>query len=617
MKRLSIAGRCTSSFMLTGITTTARQRHSIQALLTLLRCYSQKGAGSDTAEMAQHHPFGNLVDLATSQRGLSSFAAASAPLSSMKTYHGLQSRTIQAMEKLSQEAELHTNELEYLGYTTVEVQTLKAIVMDIHTEETTDEALRAAGTRLHEILVEFCDSASGDSGLINRSDCHHIRFILSLYYRRIEEFPKAEALLWEILRDEPWNVDSVEGLLEIYVKSEDDMKKNLLPFLDHMVTVERADLAYSFLADFLLTAASRYYGEHGEGSTMNYIYSVLATLAGAIGPAHMGMMVEFLYNSFDEIHFNSKFSKSSDRDFISGLVVTFLKTLVAKRIYKTTQDPIAFEIHIQHKLLLAFTRLKRRQEAHSVGERILKAFRRPTSAEAAKRFREDSALADIYRETLFQYVESRSLDHQESGPARDLCIAAIEEFPTHAEPWKVLSAVLHRDKEYENAVIAAKKAVTLAPSDLACIALLSNLYAATGRRTLSEEMLERYKLLVIMHEQNASPEDLEQMRQQALDLDSHVQEEDIVDTQNKELNEHNKRMKLATLYSKSDVTAPLTDMTSVNLSVQRNPQMHSNMGDFLEVRDRALAAQRAGDKHVSVPSPEGVDVERSTPPPSV
>lgn len=569
----------------------------------------------DAAEVHQHR-FGKLADIATSQKNglVTGSYAPGVANQAMTEYRGLESRTIQTLEKLAHEAELQENELEYGGYTTIEIQTLKSVVMDIHSlnggGETTELELRKAGARLHEILVDFCDSASGDSGLINRSDCHHIRFILSLYHRRMNELPAAEALLWEILRDEPWNVDSIEGLLEIYVKSEEDMKRSLLPFLDHMVTVERADIAYSFLADFLLTATSRNFAENGEGASMNYCYSLLATLAGAIGPSHMSMMIEFLYNSFDEIHYNTRFAKASDQDFISGLVVSFLKTLLVRHIYKTTQDPIGFEIFIQHKLVVALKRLKRRQEAQAISERILKSFRKPASAEAAKRYREDSGLSDIYRDTLFDYVEERSLDQGGGGngsaaAARDLCIAAIEEFPQHAQPWKVLSAVLHRDREFENAVIAAKKAVALAPNDLACIALLSNLYEATGRRKLSEEMLERYKLLVIMHEQNASPEDLEQMRQQALNLEHHIEEEEgeFVQEQSKPMDEHHARMKQATLYSKADATAPMTDLTTINLSVHRNPQMHHNMGDFLEDRDRALAAQRAGDKNAVMPNP--------------
>lgn len=498
----------------------------------------------------------------------------------MKTYHRLDSVAIKTLEKLADEEEMQRSELAYPGYTTPEVQSLKKVVMDL--ESTTEDELRRTAIRLREILEEFCESASGDSGLINRSDCHHIRFIISLCERRLHQLDKAEVVLWDVLRDEPWNIDAVEGLLEIYVRTEEEMKKRLLPFLDHMVAVERADIVYAFLADFLLTAASNYFAEHGEGATTTYIYSLLATLAGAIGPQHMGLMVEFLFNSFDEIHYKSKFAKERDREFIAGLVVAFLKTLVARNIGKTTQDPIAFEFHILYKLLFGLRRLKRRQEAYAISERIVRYYRQ--TAHTSGRLKDDKEIHEMYRDTLLQYVEDRSLDAPEV--ARQLCIEAIEEFPDSAQPWRVLSAVLHRDRDLENAIVAAKKAVSIDRNNLASLALLANLFEATGRRTLSEETMERYKLLVIMQEQNASEEDIQGMMDQALSLEGTVKEDDFVAKQFEDITEHLSRLHASTLYSKEEPTAPLEDLVGKNLSIHRNPQLHTNMGDYLDLRSK-------------------------------
>lgn len=496
-------------------------------------------------------------------------------------------------DEIAQEIEhaslLQREDLRYDGYTTVDVQRAKHVAL---TMSSTESEMREAIASLERVLVEFVDSASGDSGLIKRRDCHHVRYILSILCRRVMEISRAQVHLDAILDDEPMNTDAIEGRLEIIVGTAGRIESELKQFLDTLAARDPNYVtpAYLFLADFLVTSAGEYYHDHGEGATSVYFLQALTPIARSIGPEHTSVFLQATFNALDELHqtiqqykqsvVEERRTKGQDptslpaqlvstvRETI-GLNVAFLKTVLSRNLAQFVPDPILFEYHVLRKLYVALQGAERRPESYGIAERLLKLFRehRELLTEADEE--------ESYRVTFFQYIHDRSRDAPVVG--KTLCMEAIEEYPNSSIPWKLLSVVLHQSGEVENALIAAHKALTLTPNDVSVLLLLANLHKVNNQPAMSSEYMERYKMIVVLQEHGLDEADVDSMLHAPLDEDSVVTQrhEERKARDDADMTEHLARYRLAHLYSKETITAPAS--TIRREEVHNDPELNTDL----------------------------------------
>lgn len=429
----------------------------------------------------------------------------------------------------------------YDGYVTEELRIVKQVALDTTASQV---ALADARNMLRRILADYSDTASGDSGLITRRDCHHVRLVLSLVLRRSNLLKDAEDVLWDILRDEPWNVDAIEGLLELSVADDASIKTTLPPILNFLEEHERIDIAYALLGDMCLNGASTALLQHGEGYTMTYILKTLSTIAMAVGQRHMAKLLIVIFGSFDELHHSSLFAKHpQEREFLTKLVTAFLKTMVARELYKFSEDPTLLHFYVLRRLHTALRSQADRKgsECYGIAEKLLQLYREHKNDALSG----EDELAE-YKVVMFQYVHDRSQD----APvvAHQLCVEAIEEFPTSSIPWKILAVVLFRSGKLDDAIVAAKKSLSLDATDLSALLVLANLFEAAKKTTLANEIMERYRFLQYMQESDASAEDQAAVMDNALQLENRIVEQPIESVFD-DIKEHFARYNAAHLYS--------------------------------------------------------------------
>ncbi|KAH8610806.1 hypothetical protein ERJ75_001063500 [Trypanosoma vivax] len=347
------------------------------------------------------------------------------------------------------------------------------------------------------------------------------------------------------------------------------------------------ELALVLLSDMIVEAAASHYTIHKEGSTTRYFYEIIYPLVNSLRPLYASMLLFCLFRCLDEHHIASRLKNTAikESECAIGLVISFLKMLLARRMYEIVEEPILFKFQILSKLHAALCFSDRKHESYSICEQLIAQYRcisqkYCSSSESRIENREllDS-VEPVYKAALFQYVEDRSNDSLSTG--RRLCVQAIEEYPQEAHPWETLALVLHKEDPANNlddAIVAAKKAFSLNPVNPRVILMLANFYKAQKRYNLYEELLERYRALSTLLENGAKEDEINRMINGIDDLDKTYQPEeepDQVKLQSAPMREYMNRMEIAHAYSmpidkeprvfgEQPVTVPILDPSIIS-----------------------------------------------------
>ncbi|KEG09822.1 hypothetical protein DQ04_04581040 [Trypanosoma grayi] len=533
----------------------------------------------------------------------------------MVTYQRLSSEAQAALDALEREEDLmQRDELAYSGYTTIPIQEWKEVVLNSRSTqqelETACDGLQQAlrelvgqigstvekrSTRhtLHSLLDEdrktVNDDVSSDPIVVSEDDCNHVRYVIALALRRLNQYDMAEKICMEILSSDHSNCDALECLIEIFTGTEQPEKIHLLfdqlerwdyedeemrpkdgkDSPDTTITetggnkLKLVEMTMVLLTDVIIEAASLHYVEHGEGSTSRYFLEVLSSISRSVGPRYTSLLIESLFRALDEQHFAARFNTCSNKETENtiGLVISFLKMLLARDMWELSEDPVRFEFHLLSKLHAALRFNGRKHESYKVCERLIKLYRSKSarydiSTEKRKVENEEGLLDDLepaYKTAFFQYVEDRALDSLVVG--KRLCVQAIEEFPDDASPWETLALILHKEdpiKGLDDAIVAAKKAFSLDPRNLRIILTLANFYKAQKRYNLHGIMMDRYRRLDYLLESEASEEEINAALEEIENIDEMIPREtepDEVSLQSAAMQEHMERMEVAQTYS--------------------------------------------------------------------
>ncbi|PBJ79668.1 hypothetical protein BCY84_02395 [Trypanosoma cruzi cruzi] len=532
----------------------------------------------------------------------------------MVTYRKIAPEEHALLEEMEIEYDLmHREELAYNGYTTIAIQKWKEIVLK---SNSTPEELESACTHLQETLNEMqnmigytvkkktstrllqssvlqgekdtTDEHLNDVVVISENDCNHVRYIIVLAMRRLQDYEKAEKICMEILSSDHSNCDALESLIELYTGTE--QPRRLCELFDKIQTWDNEEetesnrtentvkpsnkerngngshmleVAMVLLSDMIVEAGSLHYMENGEGSTSRFFLEAIFPIIRTIGSQYTSLFLESVFRSMDEQHFAARLESSSENasEQTVGVVISFLKTLLARNLYELVRDPVRFEFHILSKLHSALRYVGRKHESYKICERLIKLYREKSGkyelpSGRRKQEIEQGFLDDLepaYRLALFQFVEDRAMDSVIVG--KRLCIQAVEEFPEEASPWETLALLIHKEdpiKGLDDAVVAAKKAFSLDPKNLSVVLLLANFYKAQKRYQLYDTMMDRYRLLNYIIESGVSDEDMKATLDEIENLDElnpREMEPDDFSVQFAELREHNDRMDMVNSYS--------------------------------------------------------------------
>ncbi|RNF01942.1 hypothetical protein TraAM80_06746 [Trypanosoma rangeli] len=61
---------------------------------------------------------------------------------------------------------------------------------------------------------------SSEFVVISKNDCNHMRYIIALAERRLQNYKRAESICMEILASDHSNCDALESLIELYTGTE-------------------------------------------------------------------------------------------------------------------------------------------------------------------------------------------------------------------------------------------------------------------------------------------------------------------------------------------------------------------------------------------------------------
>ncbi|ORC89204.1 uncharacterized protein TM35_000132080 [Trypanosoma theileri] len=563
----------------------------------------------------------------------------------MVTYKKLTIEGQSALDALEREEELmKREELAYSGYTTLVIQECKATILN---DKSTREELESSCESLNRALKELIDligctvekksshhltksfltedEKTNDSILSNeyvvvsQDDCNHIRYIIALGMRRLGNYLEAENMCMEILSFDHSNCDALESLIEIYTGTEKpeklrilfdklsewDIEKkkkdkenskitdsksinSILSTEDDTKSTQLVEVALILLSDIIIESASFHYNEHGEGSTSRFFLEAISPMISVFGPQYTSLFIDSLFRSMDEQHFSARFetSESKESEKTIGLVIAFLKMLLARRIYDLVEDSLRFEFQILSKLHAALRFNGEKHESYKVCERLMNLYRNncakkdllTQNKKPKVRLGLFEDFEPTYKTVFFQYIEDRALDSLDVG--KDLCIKAIEEFPEEASPWETLGLILHKKDPInglDDAIVAVKKAFSLEPRNLRIILTLANFFKAQKRYKLHEMMIDRYQLLKYLIENGANEEEINTITEEIVGLDVNIPREtepDEVSVQFADIQEHLERMEMSHTYSmpidkeprvfgKQPLSAPMLD-SSIN-----------------------------------------------------
>ncbi|ESL10729.1 hypothetical protein TRSC58_01532 [Trypanosoma rangeli SC58] len=531
----------------------------------------------------------------------------------MVTYKKISQEGQAALEEMEREYDLmHREELLYNGYTTIAIQKWKEIVLrSSSTQEELEFACMGLKDALNELVTKIGYKVekkslkrlmqqhtiegekvttvdSREVVVISENDCNHVRYIIALAERRLQNYQKAESICMEILASDHSNFDALESLIELYTGTERPGKlRELFDKIQAWSNKEEVkpnqneksvkvsstkhdgnesyilEVAMVLLSDVIIEAASLHYVENGEGSTSRYFLEAISPIVHAIGSQYTSLFLESLFRSMDEQHVAARLKSSAAKgsEVTIGVVISFLKMLLARNVYELVKDPVRFEFYILSKLHSALRYVGREHESYKICERLITLYREKSGKfelQSGKRIPEieQGSLDDLdpaYRLAVFQFIEDRAMDSLSIG--KRLCIQAVEEFPDEASPWEILALILHKEDPInglDDAVVAAKKAFLLDPKNLSVVLLLASLYKAQKRYQLYDTMMDRYRLLSYLIESGVSDEDMKVTLEEMKDLDERHPREgepDAVSVQFAELSEYNDRMEMAHTYS--------------------------------------------------------------------
>ncbi|RNF05456.1 uncharacterized protein Tco025E_07773 [Trypanosoma conorhini] len=560
----------------------------------------------------------------------------------MVTYRKITPEGQAALEEMEREYDLlHREELAYNGYTTVPIQEWKEIVLKSNsTEEELESACTNLQDKLNELVTkigctmkktlskrlpqiavaegekETTDEDANEVVVITENDCNHVRYIIALARRRLRDYDKAESICMEILSSDHSNCDALESLIELYTGTErpgklcelfdkiqawsnaEELKPNPTETTMEFASAKHhgnksylLEVAMVLLSDIVIEAASVHYIENGEGSTSRFFLEAISPIIHAIGPQYTSLFLESLFRSMDEQHVAARLKSSTAKgsEDTIGVVISFLKMLLARNMYELVEDPVRFEFYILSKLHSVLRYAGREHESYKICERLIRLYREKSGKfelPSGKRIPgvERGSLDDLepaYRLALFQFVEDRAMDSLSLG--KRFCIQAIEEFPDEASPWEILALILHKEDPINglaDAVVAAKKAFSLDPKNLSVVILLANLYKAQKRYQLYDTMMDRYRLLRFLIESAASDEDMKATLEEVKHLDElhpPAGEPDEFSVQFAELSDHNDRMEMTHTYS---------------MPIDKEPRVFGNQPISAPILDPAINAEK-------------------------
>ncbi|RNC50838.1 hypothetical protein TcCL_ESM12103, partial [Trypanosoma cruzi] len=317
----------------------------------------------------------------------------------MVTYRKIAPEEHALLEEMEIEYDLmHREELAYNGYTTIAIQKWKEIVLKsnstpeelesacAHLQETLNEMQNMIGytvenktsTRLLQSSVlqgekDTTDEHLNDVVVISENDCNHVRYIIALAMRRLQDYEKAEKICMEILLSDHSNCDALESLIELYTgteqprrlcelfdkiqtwDNEEETKSNRTENTVKLSNKERngngshmLEVAMVLLSDMIVEAGSLHYMENGEGSTSRFFLEAIFPIIRTMGSQYTSLFLESVFRSMDEQHFAARLESSSENasEQTVGVVISFLKTLLARNLYELVKDPVRFEFHI-------------------------------------------------------------------------------------------------------------------------------------------------------------------------------------------------------------------------------------------------------------------------------
>nr|CCC92034.1 conserved hypothetical protein [Trypanosoma congolense IL3000] len=529
----------------------------------------------------------------------------------MVAYNKVTPEVQATLDEMERQDELMNNrELTYKGYTTVAIQESKAIIFkNSSTQEeielacrtlsqSLEELLQLVGCKVKKTIFEadslFIGENQGDIGktrddhIINFDDINHVRYIIALGTRRLGNYQCSQRMCMDILSTDHGNCDAMECLLEIYTGTGSPEKirelfDQLVKWRDEDIKVkvsngwaavpdggarceggklDLVEIGLVLLSDIVVEAASLHYLEHGEGTTSRFFHEVVSSITRALGMQFAPLFLGSLFSCLDEQHLASRLrgTQVHESEHTVGLVISFLKMLIATKTYKLVDDATKFEFQILSKLHAALHFVGRKHESYGICERLIKLFRSNSlkyrSYEHGKAESLTGLLDDFepeYKLALFQYVEDRALDSLDVG--KRLCIKAIEEYPNESRPWETLALILHKERPIEglsDAVIAAKRAFFLDPSNIQIVLTLANFYKAQKRYNLYHTMIDRYKLLKHLTESGAHEDEIKIVLGEINVLEEEVpcdKEADDVSVQFADIRAHMEKMEVAHTYS--------------------------------------------------------------------
>ncbi|CBH13272.1 hypothetical protein, conserved [Trypanosoma brucei gambiense DAL972] len=563
----------------------------------------------------------------------------------MVTYNKVTPEAQATLDEMERERELmNREELMYKGCTTKAIQEAKAIIFKgdaaqkeielacVTLQKSLEELVELLGNTVNKgcsdgvvFLVPVRKSEEGERSseehVVNIDDCNHVRYVIALGKRRLGDFDGSERMCMDILSIDHGSCDALECLLEIYTGTAQPVKiRGLLDQLVRWKTeknteeqsmegnaakittklknnqLELVEVALVLLSDIIVEAASLYYLEHKEGSTSRYFYEAILPISRALGRQYTSLLLGSLFRCLDEQHLASLLRGTTlhESEYTMGLVISFLKMLMACKLFREVDDPLRFEFQILSKLHAALRLSGRKHESYKICERLIHLYRANSLKyrfSIGNNASEDNVdllddLESEYKTALFQYVEDRALDSLVVG--KRLCIQAIEEYPAESAPWETLALIIHKEQPVsglDDAIVAARKAFSLDPLNLRIILTLANFYRAQGRHTLCQAMIDHYKLLKYFIEINASEEDIKATLDdiEKLETDYPIEREpNHVVTQFADMKEHMERMEMSHTYSMpidkeprvfgaQPVTVPILD-PSINVDQPERPR---------------------------------------------
>ena len=375
------------------------------------------------------------------------------------------------------------------------------------------------------------------------TDTNHIRLILSYCCRRLGDIQSAKILLDQMREVEPLAIDALQALVELHCCMEGAAGlAHFIPTLNEnelMVT-------YAYVSEMVITLVKGKLASAGEGQASVFALEILGPLRKTLGPQHFSMVVQAILEALqDQIRIAMDQPDIEKRKKNIDAAIIFYKVFLSRQLYKLTTEPIHYHFAILHKFYWGLRFSGRRRESLGVAERLIQFYRKHRQAL-------DTVVTfpTFYQESLFQYVYDRCLENVQIS--KQLCMELIEEFPTIDKPWRILAVILMRNKEYDDAVIAAKKAVELCMWNKENVLVLYKVYHISNKFNIAAEVRERYVAMAqIEAEGRYDEEELSRFSSDLQTLEDRIDEDDLVESTGRTLREHQFRYDLAHLYTKN------------------------------------------------------------------